>query len=62
MLSPDLLEILRCPRCHGTVTPLDNPQGLHCGRCALLYPILDGIPSMLLEEARPLPAPAPPAE
>lgn len=59
MLSPDLAALLCCPRCHGPLKELASPEGLRCDRCALLFPIVDGIPNMLLEEARPLPA-APP--
>ena len=53
MLTPDLLELLRCPRCRGELKELSAPEGLHCPRCALLYPIVEGIPNMLVEEARP---------
>ena len=50
-LDPALLEILACPACHGDV--LENSDGtwLKCAACGLLYPIRDGIPVMLLDEA-----------
>jgi hypothetical protein len=53
MLRPDLLAILCCPKCHGPLRELSSPEGLLCDACALLYPILDGIPNFLIEEARP---------
>lgn len=61
-LHPDLLEILRCPRCKGKVEVVgesaEDGAGLACGACHLLYPIVDGIPNFLIEEARPYAVPA----
>ncbi len=51
MLDPRLLEILICPDCHGPVRPTDGEQGIECLQCGLLYPVRDGIPVMLVEEA-----------
>ena len=53
-LSPRLLEKLVCPRCHGMLTYRERPEQLECGHCALGYPISDGIPVMLIDEAKPL--------
>jgi len=53
-LSPRLLEKLVCPRCHGILTYRDAPGRLECGSCALGYPISDGIPVMLIDEAKTL--------
>lgn len=51
-IDPRLLEILICPACHGDVRPLlDN--GLECVRCGRVYPVRDGIPVMLVDEASP---------
>jgi uncharacterized protein len=53
-IDPRLLEILVCPL---TKTPLeyDRERGELISRAAgLAYPIRDGIPIMLPEEARPL--------
>lgn len=50
-LSQDLLKILACPQCKGPVTPDDDQQSLHCSSCRLVYPVRDGIPVMLVEEA-----------
>ena len=48
-----LLEILACPRCKGPVTLADDGTAVECARCALSYPVRDGIPVMLVDEARP---------
>lgn len=55
MLSPELMEILRCPKCRGVLEQQTaTPEGLTCQACRLLYTVQDGIPNMLIEEARPL--------
>lgn len=46
-----LLEILICPACHGAIRELDADAGLECGACGRIYPVRDGIPVMLVEEA-----------
>ncbi len=52
-LSPELLEILRCPKCKSEVEPKADGSGLKCvnPECALVYPIRDDIPVMLIDEA-----------
>jgi uncharacterized protein len=57
-ISKDLLEILACPKCRGTLLLVENSsfyegEGLICDRCKLLYPVRDGIPVMLIDEAIP---------
>ena len=47
------MEILICPACRGDLTALDEDRGLDCGGCGRVYPIRDGIPVMLVEEASP---------
>jgi hypothetical protein len=47
----DLLAILVCPQCHHPVRP--EGEELVCTGCGLRYPVRDGLPVMLLEEARP---------
>jgi hypothetical protein len=54
MLDPDLLAILRCPKCRGGLTLREG--ALVCASCRLLYTVEDGIPNLLLDEARPLAA------
>ena len=57
MQTEELLQILACPRCHGELTAdggANESAGFACAACALVYPVRDGIPVMLLEEAVPL--------
>ncbi|HET7475560.1 MAG TPA: Trm112 family protein [Dermatophilaceae bacterium] len=55
-----LREILRCPMCRGELTDAQGEAGpeLHClaDGCRRAYRIDDGIPVLLVDEARPLPA------
>ncbi len=56
-MNKELLNILACPKCHGTLTLQvikGKDKGLICEACALVYPIRDAIPIMLVEEATPL--------
>lgn len=53
-ISEELLEILACPKCKGDIDLNETKDGLICGRCRLLYEIRDGIPIMLIDEAKPL--------
>jgi hypothetical protein len=53
-LSPELLEILACPKCKGDIRLNDSKDGLVCEACRLVYPIKDDIPVMLIEEAAAL--------
>jgi uncharacterized protein YbaR (Trm112 family) len=55
MISPDLLAILRCPlNPSRTRLVLENDK-LVCERCNLRFPIKDGFPVLVVEEAE-LPA------
>ena len=49
MIDPKLLEILACPVCK-TAVRLEGER-LICTQCGRRYPIRDGIPVMLVEEA-----------
>ena len=58
-IAPWLREILRCPACHAPLTDATGPDGaeLHCtGTCAdgrrRAYRIDEGIPVLLVDEAR----------
>jgi uncharacterized protein YbaR (Trm112 family) len=56
MISAELLEILRCPMDPKRLTRLgDEGERLVCPSCGLKYPIKDGFPVMIVEEAE-LPA------
>lgn len=52
-ISPELLEILRCPECKSEVKIKEDESGLKCTNveCKLVYPIRDEIPVMLVDEA-----------
>lgn len=54
MLDPQLLEILVCPRCRGGLEHQEDPPFLICRRCAVKYEVRDGIPILLVDEAKPL--------
>jgi uncharacterized protein YbaR (Trm112 family) len=54
MIDKKLLEILACPKCKGDVELDEARSGLVCHNCNLLYEIKDGIPIMLIEEAKPI--------
>lgn len=53
-IDKKLLEILACPKCKGEVRLTESEDGLTCDVCKLLYEIKDGIPIMLIDEAKPL--------
>jgi uncharacterized protein len=54
MIEPTLLEILVCPRCKGKLRERPEPPALICDQCRLAYEVRDGIPILLIDEARPL--------
>ena len=49
-----LLDILVCPVCKGPLVYAKAPQELICKPDRLAFPIKDGIPVMLEDEARKL--------
>lgn len=49
-----LLDILACPNCKGSLIYRKAEQELVCPGCRVAYPIRDGIPVMLTDEAREL--------
>jgi hypothetical protein len=51
MIDTKLLEILACPACRGDVEYDARNQKLICVECGLKYPVKDGIPVMLVDEA-----------
>lgn len=53
-LAPELLEILACPNCHGSLAVDHDRDELVCTApdCGLAYPVRDGIPVLLVDEAR----------
>jgi uncharacterized protein YbaR (Trm112 family) len=62
-VDPELLAILVCPACRNPLVErvvgegIEWPaaEGLFCAACRRFYPVRDGIPVLLVEEARVLP-------
>lgn len=50
MLPPDLLEILACPVCRKPLV-MRGEEALKCNECKRVYPIRNGIPILLEQEA-----------
>lgn len=50
-LSQEIISILACPKCKGSLEPVAEPEGFGCRACALLYKTEDNIPNFLIEEA-----------
>lgn len=53
LVAPELLAIMQCPSCAGSLHERPKPPSLVCDACGLAYPVVDGIPSMIVEEATP---------
>ncbi len=49
MIDKELLDILACPACKADVVLKDDR--IVCTQCKKRYPVKDGIPIMLIEEA-----------
>lgn len=53
-IDPDFLKALACPGCHAALE--EREDELFCAgsesECGLVYPVRDGIPVLLVEEAR----------
>ena len=55
MIDPELLAILACPACQGDVELKE--EKIVCVKCGRKYPVKDGIPVMLVDEAELPPPP-----
>ncbi|MGY5882749.1 Trm112 family protein [Modestobacter lacusdianchii] len=56
-IDPALLAILACPDTHHTSLTVDvEASELVCPTCSRAFPVRDGIPVLLLDEARQRPA------
>ena len=52
LIPADLLAIMQCPACAGDLAERRDPPALVCqGECGRAYPVRDGIPVMLIDEA-----------
>jgi uncharacterized protein len=52
MLSKDLLAMLVCPACKTELEYRESPENLRCKQCHRVYPVRDGLPIMLIDEAK----------
>ena len=53
-LSPEFLAIAACPACHAKFAVDYDARELVCTNqdCSLAYPVRDGIPVLLIDQAR----------
>ncbi|MDR1857422.1 MAG: glycine cleavage system protein H [Desulfovibrio sp.] len=54
--TEEMLKILACPRCIGSLQTLSEDgvaTGFACENCSVVYPIRDDIPVMLIDESVP---------
>jgi uncharacterized protein YbaR (Trm112 family) len=51
MLDKDLLDLLVCPACKAALNYDSERATLTCAQCRRVYPIRDGIPILLIDEA-----------
>lgn len=51
-MQDEILDIIACPLCKGKLRYNRETQELVCNFDKLAYPICEGVPVMLLEEAR----------
>lgn len=51
LIAPELLAIMQCPACAGELFERPEPPALVCSDCGRAYPVRDGIPVMLIDEA-----------
>ena len=56
--TEELLRILACPKCLGSLSALEEGEavaGFACAACQVVYPVRENIPVMLVEEAEDRP-------
>jgi uncharacterized protein len=51
-IAEELLNILVCPLDKAKVAYTEDRAGLRCPKCGRVYPVRDGIPVMLVGEAK----------
>lgn len=57
-----LVDLVVCPKCHAKLKGVaeHDASGLACNTCHLLFALEDGLPNMLVSEARAWPLTAAP--
>lgn len=53
-IDAELLKILACPACKKPLAYNASPEALDCAACRKRYPVRDGIPVLLVDEATAL--------
>ncbi len=53
-MNENLVNIIACPSCKGSVKRAVDGDYLICYACKLKYPVIEKIPVMLVDEASPL--------
>ena len=51
MLSSDFINMLACPVCNGELQLAEPDLTLLCRTCRLAFPVRDGIPVLLVDQA-----------
>lgn len=51
LIKKELMELLVCPADKADLVELENEKKLQCTKCGRKYPVKDGIPVMLIDEA-----------
>lgn len=51
LIKKELMEILVCPADKSPLKELEAEKKLECAKCGRRYPVKDGIPVMLIDEA-----------
>ena len=54
MIDEKLLEIIACPKCKLDLKYDEKKNILICENCKVYYEIIDDIPVLIIEEAKPL--------
>ncbi len=52
-LDPSLLDVIACPKCKGRLQLKPDGSVLLCSSCRLTYAVVDEIPNLIIDEARP---------
>jgi uncharacterized protein YbaR (Trm112 family) len=54
VIDPRLLEVAACPSCRSHLAVRNGGDSLTCTNdsCALAYPVSDGVPVLLVDEAQ----------
>jgi hypothetical protein len=53
-MNRELIDILACPKCKGTLDLRPDECAFVCRACRLVYAVVDEIPNFIVEEAQPL--------